>query len=529
MPQGPAVPPTQAGPQAQHARPTYPELVLTALGRDPSAVAFIAGDERITYGQAAARILRIAAVLAERGVRKGGGVAILSTNRPEAWFVTIAAQLVGGRTSALHALGSLDDHAYICADAGIRTLVYDPGPYAAHAEALAARSGFADVLALGPSTAFDDLLPLAESASEWVPDGSVGEADVAMLVYTGGTTGRPKGVIRPHRALAEMVLLMLAEWTWPARPRYLACAPITHATGMMIVPVLLRGGTVVLHERFDAGRWLETVEAERVNCGFLVPTMLYRILEHPGLAAAELGSLETVYYGAAPMSPDRLAHAIEVIGPVFAQFYAQAESTVVGTVLRPEDHDPARLASCGRPLAGARVALHDDEDRPVALGDVGEVCMRGPFVMDGYWNAPELTAEALRNGWLHTGDLAVADPEGFLTIVGRKKDMVVTGGFNVFPREVEDALVSHPQVAQAAVIGVPDPDWGEAVLALVVLVDGGDVDAAELLALVRERKGSLHVPKVLEFVDAVPLTPLGKVDKKAIRAAYWGAESRQVH
>ncbi len=155
--------------------------------------------------------------------------------------------------------------------------------------------------------------------------------------------------------------------------------------------------------------------------------------------------------------------------------------------------------------------------------------MQGPFVMDGYWNEPELSAEALRGGWLHTGDLAVADADGFVTIVGRVKDMVVTGGFNVFPREVEDVLVSHPAVAQAAVIGVPDPDWGEAVLALVVLVDGGDVSADDLCALVRQRKGPLHVPKVVTFVDAVPLTPLGKVDKKAIRAGYWGSESRQVH
>lgn len=515
---------------AVHARPTYPELVLTALGREPAAVAFVAGDQRISYAEAAGQIRRIASVLAERGgVRKGSGVAVLCRNRPEAWFATIAAQLVGARTTALHALGSLDDHRFICEHAGIRTLVFDPDPFAPHVEELAARSEM-DVLGLGPSAAFPDLLPLARAGAEWTPQGPpVTQDDIAQLVYTGGTTGRPKGVVRPHRCLAEMVVLMLAEWTWPARPRFLACAPITHATGMMLVPVLLRGGTVVLHERFDPGRWLEAVGREGVNASFLVPTMLYRILEHPGLAAAELGTLEAVYYGAAPMSPDRLAQAIEAIGPVFAQFYAQAESTVVGTVLRPEDHDPARLASCGRPLAGARVELHDEDDRPVPVGTVGEVCMQGPFVMDGYWKEPELTAEALRNGWLHTGDLAVADPAGFLTIVGRKKDMVVSGGFNIFPREIEDVLASHPQVAQAAVIGIPDPDWGEAVLALVVLVDGGAVGADELLALVRERKGSLHVPKRIEFVDAVPLTPLGKVDKKVIRAGYWGAETREVH
>jgi fatty-acyl-CoA synthase len=527
MPERPAV---QHVPQAHHARPTYPELVLTALRREPSAVAFVTGDRQFSYGESAAHIRRMAAVLAQRGVRKGSGVAILSRNRPEAWFATMAAQLLGARTSALHALGSLDDHRYICADAEIGTLVFDPEPYTAHVTELTAKFEPVDVLALGPSSNFDDLLALAERAPEWTPqEATVTDGDVAMLVYTGGTTGRPKGVIRPHRCLIEMVLQLMAEWTWPTRPRFLACAPITHATGMMIVPVLLRGGTVILHEKFEAGRWLAAVEREQATMSFLVPTMLYRILDDPGLATAELGTLEAVYYGAAPMSPERLASAIEEIGPVFVQFYAQAESTVVGTVLRPAEHTPTRLSSCGRPLAGARVEIHDDDNRPVPVGAVGEICMQGPFVMDGYWNEPELTAEALRNGWLHTGDLAVADPEGFITIVGRKKDMVVSGGFNVFPREIEDVLVDHPQVAQAAVVGIPDPDWGEVVLALIVLVDGGSVSTDELLSLVRQRKGSLHVPKVIEVVATLPLTPLGKVDKKAIRAEYWATESRQVH
>ena len=518
-------------------RPTYGELVMAALTRDPAATAFVfqdgrGPDRRISYGEAAGSIARLAGALARRGVGKGTGVAVLSNNRPEAWFATVAAQLVGARTSALHALGSLADHRFICQDADIRTLVFDPA-YQPHIEQLAGESSVRDALALDPTSGFDDLPAIAARAVPW--DGNedcVGEDDVASLIYTGGTTGRPKGVVRPHRCLTEMVLVQLAGWSWPARPRFLAAAPLTHATGMMLVPILMRGGTVFVHDRFDAGRWMETVERERLNSSFLVPTMLYRVLDDPAFSPERLRSLEAVFYGAAPMSPDRLAHALRTIGRVFVQFYAQAESTVVGTILHQDEHDPdstERLTSCGRPMPGARVEIHDEDDRRVKDGEVGEVCLRGPFVMDGYWHEPAITAETLRNGWLHTGDLGRWTDDGFMTIVGRKKDMIVTGGFNVFAREVEDALSAHPDVAQAAVIGIPDAEWGEAVMAVVVPRHDHRPEPKELLDLVRLRKGRLHVPKRIEIVDAVPLTPLGKIDKKAIRSRYWEGSARQVH
>lgn len=519
--------------EALHSQKTYGELVMAALLRSPDSTAFVFGDQKISYQQAADTILRMAAVLARRGVCKGTGVAVLSRNRPEAWYVTIAAQLNGARTSALHALGSLEDHRFICRDAGIMTLVFEPEHFEQHVAQLEAESCMADVLSLGPSAGFADLLYLAARATAWdAPDEPVMDDDIASIVYTGGTTGRPKGVVRPHRCLTQMVLLQLAEWPWPECPRFLASAPITHATGMMIASILARRGTVLLQDGFEAGRWLEAVERHGVNSSFLVPTMLYRILDHPGISAAKLRTLRTIFYGAAAMSPERMAVALEQFGQIFVQFYAQAESTVIGTIFEAGEHRrdlPHRLQSCGRPLLGATVEVHDEEERAVAAGEVGEICMRGSFVMSGYWKQPEATSETLRNGWLHTGDMAVKDDEGFLTIVDRKKDMIVSGGFNVFAREVEDALMAHPDVDQAAVIGVPDPEWGEAVFAVVVPRRSGDPEVADLLALVRRRKGAVHVPKEVRIVTEVPLTPLGKIDKKAIRARYWAAEERQVH
>jgi fatty-acyl-CoA synthase len=241
------------------------------------------------------------------------------------------------------------------------------------------------------------------------------------------------------------------------------------------------------------------------------------------LTEFDLSSLETVFYGASAISPARLREAIAKFGPIFFQFYGQVEAPMTIAVLRRAEHDitnPARLASCGRPVPWVDVALLDDTLREVPEGEPGEICVRGPLVMAGYFNRAELTAEALAGGWLHTGDVAVRDADGFLRIVDRKKDMIVTGGFNVYPREIEDVLSHHPAVSSCAVIGIPDEHWGEAVKAVVVLRNGAVADADELKAFVRERKGSVQTPKSVEFVAAIPLTPVGKPDKKLLRAQY---------
>jgi len=330
-----------------------------------------------------------------------------------------------------------------------------------------------------------------------------------------------------------MVMAELAEWDWPAEVRFLAMTPITHAAGVMIMPVLLRSGTYVMSKGFDADRFLDIVARHRITATFLVPTMIYVLLDHPSLAGADLSSLQLIIYGAAPMSPARLKEGMQVFGPVFMQIYAQSEAPNALTVLRRIDHDPERfpqrLASCGRPIGNSQVRLLDDQGNEVPTGEVGEICVRGPLVMKGYWNKPEESAKALRHGWLYTGDLARADEDGFLYIVDRSKDMIISGGFNVYPREVEDVLTQHPAVSAAAVIGVPDAKWGEAVKAVVVLRAGASVTPEELIALVRAHKGEVQAPKSVDFADSLPVTGLGKPDKKALRALYWGGQDRAVH
>ena len=513
---------------------TAGDLVVRAIGRGGERVAFALDERRITYRELGESLSRLVQALQARGLRRGDAIATLSSNRPEAFLVTAAAYLMGMRVTWMHPLASEDDHAYILEDSGVEALFVDPGPFAGRAAALRARvPGLRRVFGLGPGADGEDVLA-ASVAFEPAPLVSRAHVDdVCTLIYTGGTTGRPKGVIHTHRVHVTMAMTELAEWDWPEEVRFLAATPISHATGAMILAVLLRSGTFVLDRGFEPQRFLELVERHRITCTFLVPTMIYVLLDHPGLADADLSSLRTIIYGASPMSPARLVEGMRRFGPVFMQLYGQSEVPNCITVLRRHDHDPQRhperLASCGLPVAGLQVRLLDDDGREVPVGEVGEICCRGPLVMAGYWNKPEETARAFRHGWLYTGDLARRDADGYLYIVDRSKDMIISGGFNVYPREVEDVLTRHPGVAAAAVIGVPDAKWGEAVKAVVVRRAGADVAAEALIALVRDAKGAVQAPKSVDFVDALPVTGLGKPDKKALRARYWGGTTRAVN
>ncbi|MFP5462622.1 MAG: AMP-binding protein [Gammaproteobacteria bacterium] len=509
------------------------DLLIRAIQRGGDRVAFVLDEQQITYSEFGALLSRFVQALEARGLGKGDAIAVLSSNRPEAFLGTAASYLMGMRITWMHPLGSEDDHAYLLEDSGVTTLIADPGTFTERAHALKARlPGLSTVVGLGPNDFGDDILA---EAARFEAQPLVAEADpedLCTLIYTGGTTGKPKGVIHTQRVHVSMVMAELAEWDWPQEVRFLAMTPITHAAGAMIVAVMMRSGTFVMNKGFDAEKFFALVKKHRITATFLVPTMIYVLLDHPGLAGADLSSLQTIIYGASPMSPARLVEGMKVFGPVFMQLYGQSEAPNAVTVLRRIDHDPERhphrLASCGRPIYNSQVRLLDEDGREVPTGEVGEICVRGPLVMKGYWNKPEETAKAMRHGWLYTGDLARADEDGFLYIVDRSKDMIISGGFNVYPKEVEDVLTTHPAVAAAAVIGVPDGKWGEAVKAVVVLRAGASVRAEELMALVRDAKGAVQAPKSVDFADSLPVTGLGKPDKKALRAKYWGGQGRSV-
>ena len=512
---------------------TNSELVVNALSRWPGREAFRQDGRSISYAESAAHIASFARVMEERGLAKGQGVGVLSPNRPEVWFVQTATTIAGGRYTALHPMGSLEDHRYACNDAELRILCVDPA-YAERAGAILEECPSVEaVLTFGPADVGTDLLAAASrvGAATLTP-GPNGPNDTAWMLYTGGTTGVPKAAILSESAAAQMAFAVSTGWDLPRERRYLACAPITHAAGMLITPTLMSGGCVILQSGFDPDRWLSEMASEGATLSLLVPTMIYAVLDHPGLETADLSSLETILYGASPMSPARLVEGIERIGPRFAQLYGQTECGGIATSLWRAQHDTSnarRLASCGLPMPNARVEVLGEDARPMPVGEAGEICIQGPCVMTGYYRKPELTEETIVSGWLRTGDMAVRDEEGFLTIVDRKKDMIVTGGFNVFPREIEDVLTTDPSVSTAAVIGVPDEKWGEAVKAIVVARPGEKVDTESLISLVKMRKGAVQAPKSVDVVESIPLTAVGKPDKKALRRKFWSGRQRGVN
>jgi fatty-acyl-CoA synthase len=520
--------------------PGYSDVIVEALTRYPTRDAFVLGDRRVTYAEAAELTSKIQQALHDHGVRPGSAVGVLSPNAPEVFLTQAATFLTGARYSGLHPLGSIDDHVFLCDDAEIEVLVVHP-KFAEIGAAIAGKSvTVKHVLTLGPTDidatdidATDLLAVCAQLSANPLRPIVVDEEEVAWLQYTGGTTGKPKGAMLSHRALVQEVQTLTASWGLPESPRYLASSPITHAAVLPIVPTLVRGGTVVLQQGFDPEAWLRAIRDEHVNYAFVVPTMLYTMLDTVDLATHDTTSLETLVYGAAPMSPSRLQEAQQAFGPVLMQVYGQTECVGMTTSLRKDEHDPINrpdlLTSCGRPALGVRVELLDDDGAAVPDGEVGEIAVRSRTVMNGYWKRPEETADALRDGWLHTGDMAVRDPDGFLHLVDRKKDMIVTGGFNVFPKEIEDVIGTAGTVSDVAVVGLPDNKWGESVTAFIVAKPGAVVDVDAVAALVREKKGPHQVPKRFEIVEELPKTAVGKVDKKVLRSSYGSGPDRFVH
>ncbi|GLR69060.1 fatty-acyl-CoA synthase [Acidocella aquatica] len=504
---------------------TTMDMIAQALSIDTGRLVVTgAAGEKLTAGGFAAEITRYQQYF-EGLEPKPRRAAILARNRIEVLYVANGLNFAGIVNTALHPMGAVDDYLYVLEDAGIDTLVFDADYYEDMAAALKERApGLRHLLALGESKLGR---PMADEVAGIAPRPLVAPycdpESLFRIAYSGGTTGKPKGIMTMHRTATTSAIIQLVSWEWPKEVRHLICAPLSHSGAAVLTSVLVKGGSMIVLPGFDPVGVMQAIEQHRITSVLMVPTMVIALIDHSRFGEFDLSSLEVIFYGASAFSPTRLKQAIEKLGPIFFQFYGQSEAPMSVTVMRRDEHDvndPLRLASCGRPTQLMRVALLDDAMNEVADGDPGEICVRGPLLMGGYLNMPEETAKVVEGGWLHTGDVAVRSPDGFLRIVDRKKDMIVTGGFNVFAREVEDVLAEHPLVRQSAVIGVPDPKWGEAVKAVVVLQPGAILDPEILIAMVRERKGSVQAPKSVEFVDSIPLSTVGKPDKKALRLRY---------
>ena len=426
---------------------------------------------------------------------------------------------MGGSVVWLHPRASTADHERILSDSDATALFLDE-------EFVKLSDHFRQAASLHVAPLTDSRQALLEEAhpSELILTCQCD--DIALLGYTGGTTGVPKAVVRRQSDWAYVTRMILAAYPMPDTPQFLCVGPISHVTGTKVVPALLRGGTVYMLKSAGAEKIIEAMQKWSIDSTLLVPTVLDAVVSHLRHHQIALPTLKRLFYGGSAIAPENLKLAFQQLGPVLHQVYGQTEGYPV-CGLSPEDLSRAAedaddhvWRSCGWPSAGIEVRLVDEAGGDVAKGEVGELCARGRQVMTTYWKRPEETAATLRNGWLRTGDLARQHSDGCFEIVGRSKDMVITGGFNVYARDIEIALEEHPAVDAAAVFGIPHEKWGEAVVATVVLKAGMAATQDQLVAWVKERKGSFQAPKQLRFVDALPLTSLGKVDKKLLRQGF---------
>lgn len=500
--------------------------------------AFIMDGQRWTFDEAFGISCQVAHALLELGLPKETKAAVLSGNHPVSWMCVLGLWRAGLTWVPANPRSGVAEQQQLLHAFDVEVLFFQLA-YASQVSEL--RSQCPQLKRL---VCIDGVAPDAESLPTWIakqprtpPAVYCDPCDLAALMPTGGTTGLPKGVMLTHRNLGVSMAFSIINNQYAPQERIvnLAAAPMTHTAGYLTLPASSRGGTIVVLSKPDPASLLDAIEQHRVTEFFLPPTVIYRLLDLPGIRQRDFSSLRYLMYGAAPISIERLKQALTVFGPVMLQGYGQTEAPGAISALRPGDHfvdgqiaSDDRLSACGLPSVLNALAIMDEQGRPLPAGSIGEICVRGDIVMKGYYKQPEKTAETIIDGWLHTGDVGHVDREGYLHITDRKRDLIISGGFNVYPGEVEQVLWTHAAVSDCAVIGVPDEQWGEAVKAVVELKPGAQASAAELIALCKARLDSVKAPKSVDFVAVLPRSPVGKVLKKEIRAPYWRDATRRI-
>ena len=507
---------------------TLRDIVERNAHRHADVPAYVCGARSLTHRALREEARRLASALHANGARSQDRIGLLMMNEREIGVGYAAAELFGFIAAPVNFRLAPPEMRYVIMDSGISILIFE-AEFAGHIDAI--RADLTEVrrfVCIGEApewaTGWDHFL--AEGAPGDPPLPAPRPEDIAYILYTSGTTGRPKGCMLDHAGECAKAFTQGSLLGLEGVDRSLLVMPMFHmgAKSQALCQHWV-GGTVHLHRSFDAEAVLRAVHEQRITLLHLAPMLIQALLEVPGRERFDTSCLRTVIYSAAAMSPTLLREALAVFGQVFIQMYGQTEG--VGTVLPKSAHrldgDPQvaeRLGSVGYAFVGTELTIRDEENEALPPGAVGEICLRGSIIMRGYWNNSAATLSALAGGWLHTGDMGRLDEDGYLYLVDRKKDMIVSGGENIYSREVEEALMTHPAVAAVAVIGVPDAKWGETVCAHVVLRAGMAVDAPALVAHARTQIASYKQPRHIVFADSLPALPSGKVNKVALRQQY---------
>jgi long-chain acyl-CoA synthetase len=511
----------------------YARMLLPAAERFADKVGFIDGGYQATHGAHIGRVSRLCAALGGLGVGRGDRFAVMAFNSHQFLELYHAAFLGAGVVNPLNLRLAPRELTYILQDSGTRVCFVDP-IFAGVIDQVRSETGIEQVVLIGEGDAphdlrYEDLLAGAEPLLPAEPE----EEDPVVLMYTGGTTGLPKGVLLDQRAEVLNAYHVAMNWGLTEDYVYLHQTPLFHAASMGgVLGIPACGATSVSIPVFDPAQVLAAVEQHQVTMTVMVPTMVGMLLDHPDFRPEQLASLRTLTYGASPM-PTALLEKLLALFPEMDiyQGYGMTEASAILTALGPEEHRRGGdlLKSAGRPVIGVHLTIQGPDGEVLPAGATGEVCARAGNFMREYWNKPEATEEVFRDGWYHTGDAGYLDPDGYLFLVDRVKDMIVTGGENVYSVEVENALAAHEAVAQVAVIGIPSEQWGEAVHAVVVLHEGMAVEESDLQAHAREYIAGYKVPKSVEIrTEPLPLSGAMKVLKRELRAPYWEGHDRGV-
>ncbi len=501
--------------------------------------ALIHGPKQLSYEQFDARVNRLANGLGRLGLVKGDNVAILQYNCPETLESLFACFKAGFGSVPINFRLHPKEFAYIIDHSEAKAVIVTPEFNESIVEIRDRLPRVKHLITvLGANERLMDYEKLIAVESDRFDEVDTGLDDLAWLFYTSGTTGNPKGAMLTHRVILRMTMNFYADIS-PLSPSdvILHAAPLSHGSGLYALPAIGKGATNVILESksFDAELVFGAIERYRISSMWAAPTMIKLMIDSEACDRYDHSSLKSLIYGGGPMYAEDLKRAMQKLGPCLVQLFGQGESPMTITYLPPWDHvlegtpeQAARLSSAGIQRTDVEVKIFGLDDTELPAGQVGEIVTRSYLVMKGYWRNPEASVDTLRNGWLHTGDVGYMDKKGYLFILDRSKDMIVSGGENVYPREIEEILMRHPAVREVAVIGVPDDRWGESIKAIVVLAPGADATENELIAFCKDNIASYKKPKSVDFVDSLPKNNYGKIVKRDLRAGYWADRDRKI-